>query len=143
MILAGVAGVVRWPVLAISTAIPTLVVVQGLHGLTFGATHLGAMGFIRERIDDRSTAGATSLYSGVATGLAFGIGLPLAGVLYDAVSGDAYFVMAAASAVGIVAAFALQTRSSSTPAHAQSPTASPCSKGEDSIAKRSRSTSES
>jgi len=109
MIVAGVAGLIRWPVLAISTAIPWLVVVQGLHGLTFGATHLGAMSFIRERVHERSTTGATSLYSGIATGLAFGVGLPLAGVLYDSMSGAAYFVMAGVSAAGIVAATALRT----------------------------------
>lgn len=112
MVVAGIAGLVRWPVLAISTAIPWLIGVQALHGLTFGATHLGAMSFIRERVDDRSTTGATSLYSGIATGLAFGIGLPLAGVLYDSMSGAAYFAMAGASSIGIACAVVLRTQPS-------------------------------
>lgn len=108
--IAGIGGLLRWPTLALTTALPWLLIAQLLHAVTFAATHLGAMSMIREHVGDEATATATSLYSGVATGLAFGIGLPLAGVLYTRLGSEAYFVMAGASATGIIAALMLRGR---------------------------------
>ncbi|MBL4688208.1 MAG: MFS transporter [Nannocystaceae bacterium] len=108
--IAGVGGLLRWPVLALTTSLPWLFAAQLLHAITFAATHLGAMSMIREHVGEDATATATALYSGVATGLAFGIGLPLAGVLYTRIAGEAYFVMAGVSATGIFAAFVLRAR---------------------------------
>ena len=110
MAIAGVGGLVRWPVLALTTSVPLLALGQLLHALTFAATHLGAMALIRQQVPSDETAGATALYSGVATGLAFGVGLPLAGFLYTAIGSAAYFVMAGVSALGLVAALILRRR---------------------------------
>ncbi len=99
--IAGVGGLLRWPALALSTSVSWLLVAQLLHAVTFAATHLGAMSMVRTHVEDDATAAATSLYSGVATGLAFGLGLPLAGLLYTRMAGDAYLVMAGVSAAGL------------------------------------------
>ncbi|MEM6996313.1 MAG: MFS transporter [Myxococcota bacterium] len=108
--LAGLGGLLRWPALALTTSVPLLFAAQLMHALTFAATHLGAMSLIRAHVSDDDTTAATSLYSGVATGLAFGIGLPLAGVLYKVAAGEAYFAMAGVSATGLAASLVLRAR---------------------------------
>jgi MFS transporter, PPP family, 3-phenylpropionic acid transporter len=47
------AGVLRWSVMASTTAMPALVGVQALHGLTFALMHLAAMGIIARIIRHR------------------------------------------------------------------------------------------
>lgn len=110
LVLAGVAGMIRWPLLAMTVAVPWLAAAQLLHALTFAATHLGAMNLIREHVEDEATSSATALYSGVGTGLAFGVGLPLAGLIYKEVAGEAYWVTAGLSTLGVVSALVLRRR---------------------------------
>jgi len=98
--LGAAAGVIRWLALAWSADIGVLLLVQPLHALTYGATHLGAVCFIARRVQPSMSATAQSLYGGVANGLAMGGGTVLAGVLYERIGGAGYGVMAAASALG-------------------------------------------
>ena len=107
-LLAGAAGAVRWAVLGWTSALPWLVATQGLHALTYGALHLGAMAYIRQRVPSRARARATTLYSAAATGLALGIALPLAGWLYERLDGTAYWVMAGCSAIAMLLALGLR-----------------------------------
>lgn len=103
--LAGVAGLVRWTVLGSTTTLLWIAVTQALHGLTFGALHLGAMAYLRQQVPDAARGHATTLYSAAAAGLALGIGLPVAGQLYQHVGGQAYWLMSACSGLGLVLAF--------------------------------------
>ena len=106
--LAALAGMLRWTVLAASTELALLIVVQALHGLTFGAAHLGAMHFLARAAPPGLAATAQSLYSAVAGGIAMGLAMLLAGALYAAVAGQAFLAMAALSAAGL--GFALLLR---------------------------------
>lgn len=108
-LLAGAGGVIRWGLLASTVALPWLALGQALHALTFGAAHLGAMAYIRSQVAPGARGRAATGYSAVGTGLAMGIGLPLAGVLYDRFAGDAYWVMAAFAGLGLLMALALRT----------------------------------
>ena len=103
--LAGAAGLIRWTVLGSTTTLVWVALTQALHGLTFGALHLGAMAYLRQQVPDAARGHATTLYSAAAAGLALGIGLPLAGQLYQEVSGQAYWLMSACSGLGMVLAF--------------------------------------
>ncbi len=87
------AGVVRWAALASTTALPALVAAQALHGLTFGATHLGTMHFIGQAIPPAQSATAQSLNSAATFGLALGVSLQASGFLYGALGGQAFWVM--------------------------------------------------
>jgi PPP family 3-phenylpropionic acid transporter len=109
-LLAGATGAVRWAVLGSTVALPWLVATQALHAFTYGALHLGAMAYIRQRVPAGSRARATTLYSAAATGLALGIALPLAGELYDRMAGGAYWAMAGISALGMLLALGLRDR---------------------------------
>ncbi|MGE0723640.1 MAG: MFS transporter [Alphaproteobacteria bacterium] len=105
--LGGIAGILRWPALAASADPWVLVLTQPLHALTFGAAHLGAMSFIAAAVAPERSATAQSLYSAVASGIAFGIAMPLAGRLYGAFGGTAFLAMALLSAIGLAGAVML------------------------------------
>lgn len=97
---AAIAGVLRWTVLAETTALPALVGVQALHAFTFGAAHLGAMHYIARRAPPGLQATAQGLYGAVSGGIGMGLALLLAGTLYEAMAGRAFHAMAAMSLVG-------------------------------------------
>jgi len=106
--LAGMAGAVRWAGIGITTALPALIILQALHGLTFGAAHLGAMHFIQNRVAPELSATAQSLYSSMVMGIGMGIAMLISGRLYGAYAGQAYYLMAAMAAVGGVVVFVLR-----------------------------------
>jgi PPP family 3-phenylpropionic acid transporter len=99
--LAGLAGVLRWSVLAATTALPALIAVQALHALTFGAAHLAAMHFIARAAPPGLSATAQSLYAATSGGIAMGLSMLAAGTLYDLYAGGAFLVMAGLSAGGL------------------------------------------
>jgi PPP family 3-phenylpropionic acid transporter len=109
-LVAGGTAVVRWAVLGSTEALPWLVVVQALHAFTYGALHLGAMAYIRQRVPADARSRATTLYSAASTGLALGIALPLAGELYDHLGGGAYWVMAGCALLGTLLTLCLRDR---------------------------------
>jgi MFS transporter, PPP family, 3-phenylpropionic acid transporter len=106
--LAGAAGVVRFSVLGSTTALPLLAAAQLLHGLTFGATHLGAIAFLARRVPEELASTAQALYSVAGTGLALGLATPVAGFLFERWHGGAYVWSAALGAVALVLAVVLR-----------------------------------
>ena len=98
--LAGLGGILRWSVLAATTALPALVAAQALHALTFGAAHLAAMHFIARAAPPGLSATAQSLYTAISGGFAMGLSMLAAGALYQAYAGGAFLAMAALSAGG-------------------------------------------
>ena len=102
--LAGLAGVVRWCVLAGAADLPALVAVQALHAVTFGAAHLAAVHFIAGRAPQGLAATAQGLYAALSGGLAMGLAILLAGRLYQDFAADAYYAMAALSAAALAIA---------------------------------------
>jgi PPP family 3-phenylpropionic acid transporter len=105
--LAGAAGVLRWTVLAFTTAVAPLALVQVLHAFTFGAAHLGAMHFIARAAPAAWAASAQGLYTALSTGLIMGAMMLAAGWLYESLGGAGFLVMAGASLGGLLLAFAL------------------------------------
>ncbi|MCR9160664.1 MAG: MFS transporter [Nannocystaceae bacterium] len=115
--LAAVGGLLRWPLLASTHAVPSLFGIQLLHALTFGALHLGAIAYVQERVDPRATATVTSLYA-ASSGVGAGLMMLAAGPLYGTFGGSAYWVMAGISLAGLLGArlVARQNDSIDTPA---------------------------
>ena len=101
--LSAIGGLARWPLLAITTAPSALFAVQLLHALTFGALHLGAIAYVQERVHHSATATVTSLYA-ASSGVGAGLMMLVAGPLYGAMGGSAFWVMAALSAAGLAGA---------------------------------------
>ena len=106
--LAALAGMLRWTLLAASTELAPLILGQALHGLTFGAAHLGAMHFLARAAPPGLAATAQSFYSAVSGGIAIGLAMLLAGTLYQAAAGQAFLAMAALSAGGLGLALVLR-----------------------------------
>jgi len=100
MAIGAVAGVVRWGLMALDPAFGVLVVLQLLHGLTFGATHLGVVHAIQERVEADQAASAQSLHSALSSGIMMGGAMALAGWLYAPLGGLSYLAMAALSGLG-------------------------------------------
>ena len=108
--LAGIAGLIRWPLTGITTDILPLVGLQILHAMTFGATHLGAMHYIQNRIDPSLSATAQSLYSGVVMGGAMSLAAYASGYLYAASQEIAYYFMGGMAAIGGTIVFLLRQK---------------------------------
>ena len=108
--LAALAGIARWTVLASTGTLPLIVLAQALHGLTFGASHLGAMRFILEAVPTSHSATGQTLYTGLALGAGYGLSIMLSGPLYAVAGGGAYFAMAGLSALALMTARSLSRR---------------------------------
>lgn len=105
--LAALGGLVRWTVLASTASLPTLIAVQGLHALTFGAAHLATMLFIARRVPESLSATAQGLYAAISGGLVMGLVSLMAGGLYDAFQAQAFYAMAVLSVAGLILAWTL------------------------------------
>ena len=105
MLMAALAGLIRWPLLAMSTDLPVLFFAQALHAFTFGAAHLGAMAFLSHAIPPSLSATAQTLHGAVAMGLASAMISPILGGMYVIWGGDTYYAMMVLSLIGGVAAF--------------------------------------
>ena len=108
--LAGAAAVLRWLFTAYDPSLPALFVLQSLHGLTFGAAHLGAMQFIDRALPPRLAASAQGLYASITAGVVMGLASLASGPLYQAYEGRAYLGMAALACVGLTASAVLMRR---------------------------------
>ena len=106
LILFGAAGAaVRWGAMAFDPPAVLLAPLQCLHGLSFGATHLGALGFIARTAPAEASATAQG-YLAVALGLAMAAAMGVSGVLYARWGSFAYVTMALLAAVGGMLALA-------------------------------------
>jgi MFS transporter, PPP family, 3-phenylpropionic acid transporter len=98
--LAGALTVTRWAVSALSTDLVVLVPAQALHAASFGAVHLAAMHYLRDRTPPELHASAQGFYAALGTALPFGLLTPAAGWLYGIGGGLAFWAMAAIALVG-------------------------------------------
>ncbi|ABS64112.1 major facilitator superfamily MFS_1 [Parvibaculum lavamentivorans DS-1] len=104
LMLAAAAAILRWTVTALSPPLALLFVMQALHGLTFGAAHLGAVQFVAQAAPPRLAATAQSLYAAMASGVMMGLVTIGMGPIYERLGPYAYFVMAGAGAVALAGA---------------------------------------
>jgi PPP family 3-phenylpropionic acid transporter len=106
LLLIGAAGaVVRWGAMALDPPLALLPVLQCLHALSFGATHLGALGFIVQTTPAALGASAQG-YLAVAQGLVMAGAMGLSGLLYARFGSLAYGAMALAAGAGGASALA-------------------------------------
>jgi len=106
MLFVGAAGaVVRWSVMAAAPPAILLPVLQCLHALSFGATHLGALAFVA-RMAPPGLGATAQGYFAVALGVTMAVATALAGVLYASLGTGAYAAMAVLAAAGGLCALA-------------------------------------
>ena len=110
IMIAGLAGVLRWTLLGASTDLTVLFVAQALHGLTFGAGHAAAMNFVAAASPEGMSTTGQGLYNAIAMGAAIALAASLCGPLFDAYGAAAYYAMAALSAFAALLAVSLSKR---------------------------------
>ncbi len=106
---AAAAGLVRWGAMSLAPPLGMLWIVQALHALTFAVGHLGAVAFIAQTIPHRLTASAQGAASGLAGGVAMaGASFAAAALVDHGDIRDAYLLMAAMSAIALLASLVLR-----------------------------------
>jgi PPP family 3-phenylpropionic acid transporter len=101
--LGALGGVIRWGVMALDPPAACLPLLQCLHALSFGATHLGTMSVLT-RFAPRGQGATAQGDFAAAQGLTHAAAMGLSGVLVETYGIAAYAAMALMSAVGGVIA---------------------------------------
>jgi PPP family 3-phenylpropionic acid transporter len=102
IVLGGVGAAVRWMVTGLEPSLAVLVVIQLLHALSFGATHLGTMGLLAHRVPGHSLATAQGTLT-ASIGIVSATATVLCGRLFNDFGQSIYFGMAAMAAAGALA----------------------------------------
>jgi PPP family 3-phenylpropionic acid transporter len=98
----------RWIATGLEPPLAILFAVQALHAASFGFTHLGTMHFIRERVPENMRNTAQGLFSVLSSGVLLSSTMWASGLLYGALGGAAYFVMAGYAALAFTFAVILK-----------------------------------
>jgi PPP family 3-phenylpropionic acid transporter len=101
------ASIIRWIAMALQPPLAVLIPLQLLHGITYGASQIGAIHFIHDAIPHDKSGSAQALYATVASGIAMGCTTLLAGWLYATAGSLSYLAMAAIAAISLIAALRL------------------------------------
>jgi PPP family 3-phenylpropionic acid transporter len=110
LLVAGAAGgTLRWGVMALDPPAFTLPVLQCLHGLSFGATHLGSIGAVARLAPAQSGATAQGFLA-LIIGLLMAACMAVSGALYAELHAKAYAVMALIAALGGAVCYATMRR---------------------------------
>ncbi len=92
-------GALRWAAMALDPPVFVLPFLQLLHALSFGATHLGALGYVARNAPAGQGATAQG-YLAIALGAVMAAAMGLSGVLVEAFGVRAYAAMALAAVAG-------------------------------------------
>lgn len=94
--------IVRWLLTALFPAhMPTLIVAQTLHAVSFGTYHVAAVDLICRWFPGRLQARGQALYASVSFGLGGALGSYITGQLWDDLGGGVFLLSAAVAAVAV------------------------------------------
>ncbi len=100
-----VVAVLRWTLLATTTSPEAFVLLQALHGITFGVAYSTAVTMLSEDVGDDLRQSAQGLYSSLAFGLGGGAGALISGYALEHGGPNACFLaMAGLATVGVFVA---------------------------------------
>jgi PPP family 3-phenylpropionic acid transporter len=103
MALGGVGALIRWSMMALDPPVALLFPLQVLHAASFGATHLGAMGFLARAVP-RELAATAQGFIATLGGIVTASATAASGAAYAASGNLAYLVMAAMALIGLFSA---------------------------------------
>lgn len=112
MAIGAVAATVRWTAMALNPPGWMLPALQAMHGLSFGATHLGTIGYLANAAPKNLGATAQG-YFYVVMSVVNAVMLGLSGFLYGAFGDTAYLVMGLVAAAGGCCVLAARPRQAS------------------------------
>jgi PPP family 3-phenylpropionic acid transporter len=99
--LAAVAGIVRWVIIAETTWLPAMAAIEPLHGLTFALLHLTCLRLLAESVPQHLAATAITVYGTVGIGLPTALLTLASGQLYAHFGAHGFWVMAALCAMAL------------------------------------------
>jgi PPP family 3-phenylpropionic acid transporter len=106
--LAAVAAIVRWAVMASTTDLVWLALVQPLHGITFALLHLACMRLLARIVPPGLEGTAQAIYATVGIGAASALLTLLSGILYGQLGAHGFWMMAALCAAALPLTFKLR-----------------------------------
>lgn len=107
--LAALCGVARWAVMAQTTDLVALALVQPLHGVTFALLHLACMRLIARTVPPGLEGSAQAIYATVGIGSATALLTFVSGHLYSRIGAEGFWVMAALCAAALPLTLKLRT----------------------------------
>jgi PPP family 3-phenylpropionic acid transporter len=99
--IAALAGMLRWAVMAQTTDVMALALVQPLHGITFALLHLACMRLIARTVPQGLEGTAQAIYGTVGIGAATAVLTVVSGALYARLGAQGFWVMAALCALAL------------------------------------------
>ena len=100
LMIGAVGAVLRWGAMAFDPPTAILLPLQLLHAASFGAAHLGAMGFLARAVPRELAATAQGLVA-TMSGIVMASATGLSGLIYAASGSQAYLLMAAMGVAGL------------------------------------------
>jgi PPP family 3-phenylpropionic acid transporter len=104
LMIGALGGALRWAAMALDPPALLLPWLQLLHAASFGATHLGALGFVARHAPAGQSATAQG-YLAIALGVVGAAATGLSGWLYGAFGSHAYAAMVLAAVAGGVCGY--------------------------------------
>jgi MFS transporter, PPP family, 3-phenylpropionic acid transporter len=99
----GVGAVIRWTAMAFDTPVALLPALQLLHAASFGAAHLGMMGFLARAVP-RELAATAQGFAATWSGIVNASATFASGFVYAATGSFAYLLMATMALIGLISA---------------------------------------
>lgn len=99
--LAALAAILRWAVMALTTDLVALALVQPLHGITFALLHLACMRLLARVVPPGLEGTAQAIYATVGIGAASALLTFLSGFLYSALGANGFWLMAVLCAAAL------------------------------------------
>jgi PPP family 3-phenylpropionic acid transporter len=107
LVLGGVAGLVRWTVLAFSPPLWIVFPIQALHTLTYAATFVASLQLVERLSKPANASSAQLINSALQGGMLMGLATMGSGVLFDHFAAKGYLAMTVMTAVGLAGAVRL------------------------------------
>jgi PPP family 3-phenylpropionic acid transporter len=102
LFIGALAATVRWVGTGLAKDLHTISLLQVSHALTFAATHLASVHFVR-RIAPEGTAGtAQSLYSAIGLGVSSAVLMSVSGFIFQHSPAGAFYCMAGSAGTGLI-----------------------------------------
>jgi MFS transporter, PPP family, 3-phenylpropionic acid transporter len=106
--LAAAAGMLRWAVMAQTSSVPALALVQPLHGLTFALLHLACMRLLARVVPPGLEGTAQAVYATLGVGAATALLTFASGALYGNLGAHGFWLMSALCALALPLAWKLR-----------------------------------
>jgi PPP family 3-phenylpropionic acid transporter len=97
--IAALAGMLRWAVMAQTTDVIALALVQPMHGITFALLHLACMRLIARTVPQGLEGTAQAIYGTVGIGAATALLTLISGALYARLAAEGFWIMTALCAL--------------------------------------------